>query len=86
MAAQREAGKKFSDTEVSAHIDALFAKNTEFRGWFSNSSGPMLAMKIGDIPSDAKDGIKAAFKRMGNDSPTDAQLLNAYWSLKVAKK
>ncbi len=86
MAAQREAGKKFNDTEVSAHVDALFAKNVEFRGWFSNASGPMLGMKIGDIPGDAKSGIKEAFKRMGNDNPTDAQLLNAYWSLKVAKK
>lgn len=86
MATQREAGKKFNDTEVAAHIDALFAKNTEFRGWFSNSSGPMLGMKIGDIPSVAKDGIKASFKKLGNDNPTDAQILNAYWSLKVASK
>jgi soluble lytic murein transglycosylase len=85
-AAQREAGKKFTDAEVSQHIDSLFAKNAEFRGWFSTSSGPMLGMKASDVPSAAKDGIKASFKKLGNDNPTDAQILNAYWSLKVASK
>lgn len=86
VAAQREAGKKFTDAEVSQHIDALFAKNATFRGWFSDSSGPMLGMKIGDIDSAAKDSIKAAFKRRGVDSPTDAQILNAYWNMKFARK
>jgi soluble lytic murein transglycosylase len=86
MAAQREAGKKFSDAEVSQHVDALFAKNATFRGWFSNSSGPMLGMKVGDIEGTAKDNIKAAFKRQGIDNPTDSQILNAYWNMKVARK
>lgn len=86
VAAQREAGKKFTDAEVSQHIDALFAKNATFRGWFSVSSGPVLGMKIGDIDSSAKDSIKAAFKRRGVDSPTDAQILNAYWNMKFARK
>lgn len=85
-AAQRESGKKFSDVEVAQHIDALFAKNVTFRGWFSNTSGPMLGMKIGDVPSDVRDNIKAAFKRQGIDNPTDAQLMNAYWNTKVARK
>ena len=86
VAAQREAGKKFTDAEVGQHIDALFAKNATFRGWFSDSSGPVLGMKIGDINSSAKDSIKAAFKRRGVDSPTDAQILNAYWNMKFARK
>lgn len=86
MAAQREAGKKFTDAEVAQHLDALFAKNATFRGWFSNSSGPMLGMKAGDIDSSTRDGIKAAFKRQGIDNPTDAQILNAYWNMKVARK
>jgi soluble lytic murein transglycosylase len=85
-AAQREAGKKFTDAEVSQHLDALFAKNATFRGWFSTSSGPMLTMKVGDIDGTTKDGIKAAFKRQGIDNPTDAQILNAYWNMKVARK
>lgn len=86
MAAQREAGKKFTDAEVAQHLDALFAKNATFRGWFSNSSGPMLGMKAGDIDSATKDNIKAAYKRQGIDNPTDAQILNAYWNMKVARK
>lgn len=86
MAAQRDAGKKFSDTEVSQHLDALFAKNVTFRGMFSNSSGPMLTMKVGDIDSSDRDNIKAAFKRQGIDSPTDAQILNAYWNMKATRK
>lgn len=85
-AAQREAGKKFTDAEVAQHVDALFAKNATFRGWFSNSSGPLLGMKSGDIPSDERDGIKSAFKRQGVDKPTDAQILNAYWNMKVVRK
>ena len=86
MAAQREAGKKFTDAEVSQHLDALFAKNATFRGWFSTSSGPMLTMKVGDIDGTTRDSIKAAFKRQGIDEPTDAQILNAYWNMKVARK
>lgn len=86
ISAQREAGKKFTDAEVAQHIDALFAKNATFRGWFSDTSGPVLGMKIGDIDSAAKDNIKAAFKRRGVDSPTDAQILNAYWNMKYARK
>lgn len=86
MAAQREAGKKFTDAEVSQHLDALFAKNATFRGWFSTSSGPMLTMKVGDIDGATRDNIKAAFKRQGIDEPTDAQILNAYWNMKVARK
>ena len=86
MGAQREAGKKFTDAEVSQHLDALFAKNATFRGWFSDSKGPMLGMKAGDIDGPTKDNIKAAYKRQGIDNPTDAQILNAYWNMKVARK
>lgn len=85
-AAQRETGKKFNDAEIATHIDALFAKNATFRGWFSNTSGPMLGMKASDLPGDVKDNLKAAFKRQGIDNPTDAQILNAYWNMKVARK
>lgn len=86
LAAQREAGKKFTDAEVAQHLDALFAKNATFRGWFSTSSGPMLTMQVGDIDSATLDQIKAAFKRRGVDAPTDAQILNAYWHLKTIRK
>jgi len=86
IAAQREAGKKFTDAEVAQHVDALFARNATFRGFLSNSTGTMLSMKADDIPPVDKDGLKAAFKRLGNDSPSEAELLNAYWTMKVARK
>lgn len=83
---QSSAGKKFSDAEVAQRIDSLFATNVEFRGFFSNSSGPMLGMKIGDLDSETKDGLRAKFKKAGVSNPTDAQLLNAYWNMKVTRK
>lgn len=85
LAAQREAGKKFTDAEIAQHVDALFATNVTVKGWFSDSSRPLLGMKAGDIDGATKDRIKASFKRKGVDSPTEAQILNAYWNLKVKR-
>lgn len=85
-AAQRESGKKFTDAEVAQHIDTLFARNTTFRGFFSDSSGPMLTMKIGDVPGAEKTAIVAAFKRQGVDKPTDAQVLDIYWKKQTTRK
>lgn len=86
-AAQREAGKKFTDAEVTQHIDALFAKNVQMKGFLGSASGsPMLAMKPGEMNEEIKAGLKDAFKRLGNDNPTDAQLMSAYWTMKVTRK
>ena len=73
------------DAEIAQHVDALFATNVTVKGWFSDSSRPLLGMKAGDIDGVTKDRIKAAFKRKGVDSPTEAQILNAYWNLKVKR-
>ncbi|HEX7386242.1 MAG TPA: transglycosylase SLT domain-containing protein [Castellaniella sp.] len=86
VAAQREAGKKFTDAEVEQQLDSLFLKSATVHGWLSNSSAPILSMKVGDIDGRTKDGIKAAFKRMGVDDPTDAMILNAFWTLQTTKK
>ena len=86
LTAQREAGKKFTDAEVVQHIDQLFAMNTTFRGFFSNSSGPMLNMKAGNIPEVEREKIEAALKRNGVDDPTDAQILDIYWKRQLARK
>lgn len=85
-AAQREAGKKFTDAEVAAHVDALFAQNATLRGWFSTSSGPLLAMKASDIDAAMRERLRSSFRRQGVDDPTDAQLLGAYWTLKTTRK
>lgn len=87
LAAQMEAGnKKFTDREVAQHLDALFAKNYAFKGFWSDSSGTLLNMKVSDLPEQITAGLKAAFKRQGNTNPTDAQLLNAYWATQTTVK
>lgn len=84
-AAQRAAGKKFSDVEIAQRVDALFAKNATFRGFLSES-GPMLSMKIDDMPTEAEKRIREAYKRQGVDDPTDAQILNAYWTARSTQQ
>lgn len=86
LAAQQAAGKKFSDAEVQKHIDGLFAQTDVVKGWFSDTSQPMLTMKAGDIPGAVKDRLKADFKAAGVDNPTDGQILSAYWLAKSAQK
>lgn len=86
MTAQREAGKKFTDAEVAQHVDGLFARNATFRGFFSNSSGPILTMKVGDIPSQERTAIEAAYKRQGVEKPTDAQVMDIYWKRQISRK
>lgn len=85
-AAQREAGKKFTDAEVAAHIDKLMARTDVVSGWFSNKSVPMLGMKPSDISSADKEGLANSFKKQGITDPTDAQILGAYWMKKVTRK
>ena len=86
VAAQREAGKKFNDAEVSTHLNNLFAKNETFkRFWSSDTKGPLLSMEIGDIPSGDKTAIKESFKKQGVSDPTDAQVLNAFFMSRVTK-
>lgn len=85
-AAQREAGKKFNEVEVNQHLDALFAKNATFRSMWGDSSGAMLTLQASDIGSDAKDRIKASYKKQGIDNPTDAQIMQIYWISQTARK
>ncbi|OZI58706.1 transglycosylase SLT domain-containing protein [Bordetella genomosp. 1] len=84
LAQQQVLGKQMTDAETETFIDGLFAKSTTFRGFFSDSSGRMLTMKAGDIPSDVKKALKLDFKRAGIDDPTDSDLLGAYWKLNAS--
>ena len=77
--AQASSGKRMTDAEVQQHIDGLFARTTTYDKFFGNSSGPMFGMKAGNIPSAAKDALRAEFKKLGVSDPTDGQLLDAYW-------
>lgn len=75
---QANRGKKMSDAEVSSYIDQLFAQQTIHRGFFYDSTGPIIGSTVGNIPSATKDALKAAFKRQGIEEPSDGDLLKAY--------
>lgn len=83
-------GKQMSDAEVEKFIDEQFAKSVEFRtSWLGISTGTskerLLTMKAGDIPSAVRDTLKRDYAAAGVSSPTDAELLSAYWRLKSRK-
>lgn len=86
--AQVAAGKKFSDAEINKHIDGLFAQTDKVSTWLGlgSNSQSMLTIQTSDIPSSITDKLKADFKRLGVDSPTDAQILGAYFQAKSAAK
>ena len=87
--AQQASGKKFTDAEVAAHIDNLFAKNVTFRSTFlgfntgGTTSQPLLSMRYGDVPGEAVAAIKKAFAARGNSNPTEGDILGAYFAGKA---
>lgn len=87
---QLETGKKFTDVEINNRVDDLFTKSVTFQKSFlgigtGTSSERLMTMKVGDIPGDVKDRLKADFKRSGITDPTDADLLGAYLHIKLAQ-
>jgi soluble lytic murein transglycosylase len=87
VAAQREAGKKFTDAEVAQHVNSLFLKNQTIKGFTTGSySGSMLGMKQSNLPDGTVKEIKAALKAAGNNSPTEGQILEQYWLSQVTKR
>ncbi len=81
--AQALAGKKFTDTEVRTEVSKIFARQGAISSWIgSATAAQMLTMRAGDIPSKAADKLRADFAANGIASPTDAQLLGAYWNAK----
>ncbi|WP_175982550.1 transglycosylase SLT domain-containing protein [Caballeronia zhejiangensis] len=90
--AQKESGKKFSESEINEHIDSLFAKSLTFRNQLvvgplsfdrANTTVNMMAMTKDQIPDDVLPHLKADFAARGVPNPTDGQLLGAYWTLKT---
>jgi soluble lytic murein transglycosylase len=79
--AQQATGKKMTDAEIERHIDGLFAKSVSLSGWLNSSNVRMLGMSASDVPGDIKDKLRADFKALGIDNPTDADLLGAYWQM-----
>lgn len=84
LRAQALTGKKFTDDEVRKKVGALFAQQGTVSRWFGgDKAAQMLTMKAGDIPGDVRDSLKADFAKQGISSPTDAQMLGAYWTIKT---
>jgi len=84
--AQREAGKKFTDAEVSDHLTALFMKNQTIKNFMSKDySGALLGMQTSDLPSGTLKEIKAGLKQSGVGNPTDAQIIEHYWQTQVSR-
>lgn len=80
LRAQALTGKKMTDAEVRQAVGMLFAQQGTLKGWFGNSTQPVLAMRSGDIPSNVRDALRADFARAGVTDPTDTQVLSAYWA------
>jgi soluble lytic murein transglycosylase len=89
LRAQALAGKKFDTAELNKHVAGLFAQQGKVPTWFGLGAGEtkaMLTMKTGDIPGELRDRIKADFSKQGINSPTDSQILGAYWTAKARTK
>lgn len=83
--AQQVTGKKMNDADVEGYIDQLFSKTANKSTWFGLGSENMrlLGMTASNIDSTTKDQIKAAYAKAGIDSPTDADILGAYWRMQT---
>lgn len=84
-------GRKMTAQEVSDYVDQTMAKNLTFRSTYLGISGgtsqqPMLGLKVGDIPDDSLQAIRAALAKRGNTRPTEDQILRTYWTAKNAKQ
>ena len=82
--AQRASGKKMTAEEIANHVHKLFATDVQFKGtlWGSNTQ-KLMDMKLGDVPSEAKAGLRQSLIAQGNKNPTDTDILNLYRRLHV---
>lgn len=83
---QIASGKRFNQDETQKSLDRLFSSSVEFRNTFlgfnaSTSSQKLISLQIKDVPTEAKDGIKAALIKSGNKNPSDQEVLSTYWRL-----
>lgn len=75
--AQQEAGKKFTQAEVTEFIDNGFRQNAVMPHWWrSDTTTPMLNMQWSDVPGDVQ---KAIIAKMPGASQGD--MLRAYWTM-----
>lgn len=80
---QHALGRKATPEEIGKFVDDMFSKNATFRNTFlgvqyGTDMKPLMGLKVGDIPSESVDTLKASFAKRGNPNPNDADLLTAY--------
>lgn len=78
---QRGAGKKFEDyKEIENAVDQMFLKEQRYsQGVFWHGSQNVMASRVGDIPSDARDRLTDEFKAAHNGrKPSDPEMLQSY--------
>lgn len=81
LAAQVQAGKKFSQDEVIKFVDNAFMQNQVLPHWYGDATVPLMKMQYSDVPSAHRNAIDAA---MPNASDNDK--LRLYWAGQQAKK
>ncbi len=84
---QKVTGKPMTDDDVIKHIDGLFARSVSFRTAFmgfdtGGGSARLMTMRANDIPDDTLAALKGDFRAAGIASPSEADLLGAYFRLK----
>lgn len=82
---QQQSGHKLTAAEVEKQVDNLFARNFTFRNTVmgieqdKTSTMPQLSMKVNDIPNEDRNALQKAFEKAGVKTPTDGDMLRAYW-------
>jgi soluble lytic murein transglycosylase len=77
---QLNKGRKLTDIEIEQLTDKEFARQTATTGFFGGSNQVRtLGMTASDIPTPVRRKLEADFKARGVTSPSDADLLGAYW-------
>lgn len=84
---QQDAGKKFSDAEMAAALDKIFAATTTLKGGFFGSDETVPIISIArdayNINADLKAELVSGLKDKGFTKPTDEQIKTAYLMLRL---
>ena len=84
---QQDTGKKFSDAEMAAALDKIFAATTTLKGGFFGSDETVPIISIArdayNINADLKAELVSGLKAKGFTKPTDEQIKTAYLMLRL---
>ena len=79
---QANLGRKMTPEEIEGHLDKLFTASVEMKGvLWGKSDVPVMGLQLGDVPSQARDGLRQALVASGIKAPTNNDILNLYRKL-----